>query len=116
MKFMEVGTPLTNDFFCETHRGAAYGTAKTPGQLGPLSFNQRGPVEGLHFCGASTLSHGIAGASMSGLVAAQHVLGRRSAAELLGPADGSLRIHPADDPDAPTAELPGESRYVPPAA
>ena len=93
LKFREVGTPLTNDFFCETHRGAAYGTAKIPGQLGPLSFNQRGPVDGLHMCGASTLSHGIAGASMSGLVAAQHVLGLTSADELLRPRDGSLRIY-----------------------
>jgi phytoene dehydrogenase-like protein len=99
LEFLEVGTPLTNDFFCETHRGAAYGTAKTPGQLGPLSFSQRGPVRALHFCGASTLSHGIAGASMSGLIAAQHVLDLRTADELLGPANGSLVIHPADGPE-----------------
>jgi all-trans-retinol 13,14-reductase len=99
LKFLEIGTPLTNDFFCETHQGAAYGTAKTPGQLGPLSFSQRGPVPGLHLCGASTLSHGIAGASMSGLMAAQHVLDLNSAGELLSAPDGSLVIHPADVPD-----------------
>jgi phytoene dehydrogenase-like protein len=98
VRFLEVGTPLTNDFYCETYRGAAYGTAKTPLQVGPFSFNQRGPVEGLHMCGASTLSHGVGGASLSGLFAAQHVLGCKSAEELLAPADGSLRIAPADAP------------------
>jgi all-trans-retinol 13,14-reductase len=99
LKFLEVGTPLTNDFFCETYRGAAYGTAKTPWQLGPFSFSQRGPVGGLHLCGSSTISHGVSGASMSGLVAAQHVLGRATTEELLGPADGSLRVYPADRPE-----------------
>ena len=99
VKFLEVGTPLTNDFYCETYRGASYGTAKTPWQLGPFSFDQRGPVKGLHLCGASTLSHGVGGASLSGLFAAQHVLGKERADDLLGPADGSLRIHPADRPE-----------------
>jgi len=98
--FLEIGTPLTNDFYCETYRGASYGTAKTPWQLGPFSFSQRGPVEALHLCGSSTLSHGVAGASMSGLMAAQQVLGLKSFQELLSPADGSLRVYPADRPEA----------------
>lgn len=99
VRFMEVGTPLTNDFYCATHRGAAYGTAKSPWQLGPFSFSQRGPVEGLHLCGSSTLSHGVAGASMSGLIAAQQVLGLSSVDGLLGPPDGSLRVYPAEHPE-----------------
>jgi phytoene dehydrogenase-like protein len=96
LTFMELGTPLTSNFYCETYRGASYGTAKTPWQLGPFSFHQRGPVERLYLCGASTLSHGVAGASMSGLFAAQYALGRATAEELLGPADGTLRVYPAD--------------------
>jgi phytoene dehydrogenase-like protein len=90
LRFLEVGSPLTNDFYCASHRGAVYGTAKTPWQLGPLSFSQRGPVDGLHLCGSCTIAHGVAGASMSGLVAAQHVLGLRTIDDCLGPADGSL--------------------------
>jgi hypothetical protein len=64
-------------------------------------------VKGLHFCGASTLSHGVGGASLSGLFAAQHVLEREKADDLLGPPDGSLRIYPADRPEewlVPSAE------------
>lgn len=94
-----VGTPLTNGFYCEAPFGACYGTAKTPLQLGPLSFRTRAEIEGLHLCGASTLSHGIAGASISGLVAAQQILGVRSRDELLGPPDGTLRIVPAEHPE-----------------
>jgi phytoene dehydrogenase-like protein len=104
--FLELGTPVTNDFYCGSYRGAAYGTAKTPWQLGPLSFSQRGPIDGLHMCGASTLSHGVAGASMSGLIAAQHVLGRPSVDALLGPADGSLRVVPSD-----TVREPSETEH-----
>ncbi len=75
LKFFALGTPLTNVHFCNSWRGAAYGTAKTRWQMGPFGFSQRGPVDGLHLCGASTLSHGFAGASFSGLIAAQQVLG-----------------------------------------
>src|SRR5262249_6714192 len=92
--FREVATPLTNDFYCETHRGAAYGTAKTPWQLGPFSFAIGSRIPGLYQCGSSTLSHGVAGAAMSGLIAAQRIIGAARVDELLGPADGSLRVYP----------------------
>ena len=99
LRFSAVGTPLTNDFYCESFRGASYGTAKTPWQLGPFSFATRAPVEGLWMCGSSTLSHGVAGAATSGLMAAQRMLGAASLEDLLGPADGSLRVYPADRPE-----------------
>src|SRR5690606_28372493 len=67
----ELGTPLTNDFYCASWRGACYGIAKTPAQVGPFSFSTRSPIPGLFLCGASTISHGIAGACFSGLVAAR---------------------------------------------
>ena len=99
VRFLEVGTPLTNDFYCETHRGALYGIAKRPFQVGPFSFEQHGPIDGLHFCGASTLSHGLAGAGMSGLMAAAPILGLSHFNQLLGPSDSTLLIVPADHPD-----------------
>lgn len=92
LRFLEIGTPLTNDFYCQTHHGAIYGTAKTPWQLGPFSFEQQGPVEGLHFCGASTLCHGVAGASMSGLTVAARLLGYDDPERCLGPSAQHLRI------------------------
>jgi phytoene dehydrogenase-like protein len=99
IRFRSVGSPLTNDYYCATPRGAAYGTAKTPFQVGPFSFSIATGVDGLHSCGASTVSHGVAGASMSGMMAAQAVLGVKQMGDLLGPADGSLRVYPADRPE-----------------
>ena len=99
MRFRAVGSPVTNDYYCATPFGAAYGTAKTPWQVGPFSFAITTSVRGLYSCGASTISHGVAGASMSGLMAAQAILGAKSIDELLGPADGSLRVYPADRPE-----------------
>jgi phytoene dehydrogenase-like protein len=99
VRFLEIGTPLTNDYYCETHRGALYGTAKTPWQMGPFSFGQHGPVDGLHFCGASTFSHGVAGAAISGLIAAAPILGHSSFEQCLGPTESPLRIVPADAPE-----------------
>ena len=99
IRFRSVGSPVTNDHYCATPMGAAYGTAKTPFQVGPFSFAINTSVKGLYNCGASTISHGVAGASMSGLMAAQAVLGLKSMDDLLGPADGSLRVYPADHPE-----------------
>jgi hypothetical protein len=71
-------------------------------------------VKGLYSCGASTISHGVAGASMSGLMAAQAVLGVKRVDDLLGPTDGSLRVYPADQPEtwltsaAPDGRAPEE--------
>jgi phytoene dehydrogenase-like protein len=98
LSFLSIGTPLTNDHYCRSYRGAIYGTAKTPLQVGPFSFATKGPVDGLFFSGSSILSHGVAGASMSGLMAARALLGLRSVGALVGPGDGSLRIVSADDP------------------
>jgi phytoene desaturase len=99
IRFRAVASPVTNDHYCATPFGASYGTAKTRFQLGPFSFPIQSSVDGLYSCGASTLSHGVAGAAMSGLLAAQKIIGADRPEDLLGPADGSLRIYPADRPE-----------------
>jgi all-trans-retinol 13,14-reductase len=96
VRFLEVGTPITNDFYCQTNHGAVYGTAKTPWQMGPFAFDQRGRVGGLHFCGASTLSHGVAGSSVSGLMVATRILGRKNVEDCLRPTPHHVgELHPA---------------------
>ena len=99
LRFRSVATPLSNDHYCATPHGAAYGTAKTPWQLGPFSFGTETSVAGLYSCGASTLSHGVGGTALSGLMAAQRVLHAERTEDLLGPADGSLRVYPAEEPE-----------------
>lgn len=97
--FRAVATPLTNGFYCQAPFGACYGTAKSPFQVGAFSFKSRAEIDGLHLCGASTLSHGVAGASISGLMVAQQILGVANRDELLSPPDGTLRVYPAERPE-----------------
>jgi all-trans-retinol 13,14-reductase len=113
LTFTSVASPLTNAFYCRSYRGAMYGAAKTPWQLGPFSFSSDGPVDDLYMCGASVLSHGIAGATLSGLIAAKSVLGLASMAELVGPGDGSLDVAPCEgDLARLDARVPGRRGSV----
>jgi len=96
--FQELGTPLTNKHFCACHRGAMYGTAKTRAQLGPAGFPIRTEIPGLYMVGASTMSHGVVGATMTGLMAAAEILGRPIRDLLAGTGDAPV-IYPADRPE-----------------
>jgi phytoene dehydrogenase-like protein len=96
LRFLAIGTPLTNDYYCQTHQGAVYGTAKTPLQMGPFSIGAKCSIDGLYLCGQSTLSHGFASAAYSGLTAAKHVLGVRRIEDLLGATETPLRVYAAE--------------------
>ncbi len=97
--FSEVGTPVTNKYYLADTKGSAYGTEKTWRQLGPFMFPMKTPVKGLFHVGASTLSHGIMGAQLSGLVVGATLLGT-TVDELLAEPGPALTIVPSDDPDA----------------
>ena len=81
---MELGTPITNEFYINSTRGNAYGTEKTFGQSGPFSFPAKSEIENLYLCGASILAHGVAGAANSGVKTAAVVL-KCHPSELLKP-------------------------------
>lgn len=95
--FTELGTPLTNEHYVAATAGNMYGTEKTRDQIGPFAWPIRTPIEGLLCCGASTLSHGVMGATISGLVAARTALGC-SFDELLRTGGPPLRIGPRPQP------------------
>jgi len=99
IRFRSVASPLSNDFYCETPSGCAYGTNKTVWQVGPFTFPTESSVPGLYSCGSSTISHGVAGTAMTGLVAAAKVLHAERVEDLLGPPDGSIRIYASDRPE-----------------
>lgn len=82
--FAELGTPLTNVHYVAATEGNLYGTEKSKWQIGPWSWPIRGEIRNLSLCGASTLSHGVLGATLSGLAAAKSIL-EVSTAELLAP-------------------------------
>ncbi len=72
--FKNLATPLTNEHYINATRGNLYSIAKTPSQVGPGSFPVQTEIKNLLMCGASTLSHGVAGATVSGLTAAKKIL------------------------------------------
>ncbi len=92
----DLGTPLTNAHYLNATRGNQYGIAKTPGQVGPGAFSVRSEIPGLYLCGASTLSHGVAGATASGLAVARQILRCRTD-DLLKQNGPALTIYPAED-------------------
>lgn len=94
--FKDLGTPLTNVHYCEATQGSLYGTEKTWRNIGPLAYQVRSEIPGLTLCGASTVAHGVAGATISGLHAAQRLL-RCRISELLDPRGQHLRTYAAED-------------------
>jgi len=94
--FWSLGTPLTNEYFINTTRGSLYGIAKSRTQVGPGAFPIQTEIEGLLMCGASTLSHGVAGATSSGLAAAKKIL-NCSTADLLIQNGPEIQIYPSND-------------------
>ena len=94
--FWDLGTPITNQYYINATRGSLYGTEKTPDQIGPWGFQTRTEIDGLLMCGASTLSHGVAGATATGLEAAKAILDCR-ASDLLVQNGPGLQIYPSED-------------------
>jgi len=72
--FKDLGTPLTNAHYINSFNGNIYGTDKIKNQTGPFGFNTKTEIKNLYLCGASTLSHGVAGVIGTGLRAAATIL------------------------------------------
>ena len=99
----ELGTPLTNKHFINSTRGNVYGTEKSLRHIGPFSYKPKSEIENLYLCGASIVSHGVVGASYSGVQTAAAILGCHQN-DLLKPSDDQhLRVfeaeHDTDYPD-----------------
>ena len=76
--FYEAATPLTLERYTENERGAMYGLASTPGQVGNSRPPQQTSIPGLYQVGHYTRpSHGIVGTSLSGRFAARAILQKR---------------------------------------
>lgn len=93
----ELGTPITNEYYINTTEGNVYGTEKSLKHIGPFAFKAKSEIENLYLCGASILSHGVAGASHSGVATAAEIL-ECHPDELKAPQeDQELRIYEAED-------------------
>jgi len=94
--FCELGTPLTNSHYINCTNGCAYGTEKSYSQIGPMAYRVRTEIEGLRLTGASTVSHGVVGAAISGLHTAASILNCKYP-ELLNAEGQHLRTFPSED-------------------
>jgi len=94
----ELGTPMTNQFYINSTRGNVYGTEKTLKGVGPFAFKAITEIQNLFLCGASTLSHGVGGATHSGVETASKILGVTTADLLDDDENQVLRIYDAEEP------------------
>jgi all-trans-retinol 13,14-reductase len=96
--YYSLGTPLTNEHYLNATRGNLYGIDKRPSQVGPFAFSPRTEFECLYLCGASTVSHGVAGVTASGIDAAKAVLNCRASEILTHNGPGPLFLQ-AEEPE-----------------
>lgn len=81
--FLEAGSPATMQRYTLNQKGAAYGWAATPEQIGANRIANKAPVAGLYFTGHwTTPGGGVYGVSYSGVQTALQVLGLTKQEEL----------------------------------
>lgn len=93
----ELGTPKTNQFYINSTNGNVYGTEKTLKYVGPFAYKNKSEIENLYLTGASTLSHGVAGATYSGVETAAKILQCKRDDLLVIDGTQQLKIYDADD-------------------
>ncbi|WP_299896092.1 NAD(P)/FAD-dependent oxidoreductase [uncultured Aquimarina sp.] len=93
----ELGTPITNEYYINSTNGCVYGTEKSFWQIGPFSYKAKSEIENLYLCGASVLSHGVAGAGYSGVETAAKILKCRQDDLLVPDESQEIKIYEAED-------------------
>lgn len=93
----ELGTPITNEYYINSTRGSVYGTEKKLLQIGPFAYKAKSEIENLYLCGASIVSHGVAGAGYSGVQTAGEILDLKQSELLKTNEDQQITILEAED-------------------
>ncbi|AFL79587.1 phytoene dehydrogenase-like oxidoreductase [Aequorivita sublithincola DSM 14238] len=93
----ELGTPITNQYYINSTDGSVYGTEKKLMQIGPFAYKAKSEIKNLYLCGASIVSHGVAGAGYSGLQTAGEILNLKQKDLLKTETDQSITILEAED-------------------
>jgi len=93
----DMGTPLTNEHYINSTNGCVYGTEKSFKQIGPFSYKAKSEIDNLYLCGASVLSHGVAGASYSGVQTAAGILGKTQKDLIQSDDAQNVQIYDAED-------------------
>ena len=108
--FCELGTPVTHSHYINCTQGSSYGTEKKYTQIGPMSYNVNTEIEGLKLAGASTVSHGVSGAAVSGIHAAASIM-NCTRPELMKPDGELVQSYPSEDQSLWPEWLKKEVKY-----
>ncbi len=73
--YYELSTPLSTRHFCSYRRGEFYGLAHTPHRFNQEWLKPKTRIPGLYLTGQDTLTAGVVGSAMSGLLTACSILG-----------------------------------------
>ncbi len=75
--YVEIATPLSTQYFCEYRYGEIYGLDHRPERFKQQWLKPQTPIKGLYLTGQDTLTCGVVGAAMSGLLTSVRILGLR---------------------------------------
>lgn len=70
IEYVDLGTPLTNDFYLGSRHGEAYGLAHTPARFSMPWLVPSTPLPNLYLAGQDLVTDGVVGGVLSGFLAA----------------------------------------------
>ena len=122
IKYIEVGTPITNWRYSRNVGGAIYGTDQTVENSYGGRLNAKTPIENLFLTGAWTFGGGMSAAMLSGRDTSRMVLGHLNGTEVVLMTAPSERMNdqeslnserPSEKSQAPVRQLPVMSYQLP---
>jgi phytoene dehydrogenase-like protein len=112
IKYMEVGTPITNWRYSRNIGGAIYGTDQTVGNTHSARLNARTPIPNLFLAGAWTFGGGMSAALLSGRDTSRIALGSMDGTEVVLMTAPALEDAPSFEAPLPSTPLPAPEKPV----
>lgn len=86
LEYLEVGTPLSNQYYLESYRGEVYGLDHDVKRFDPFvqaELRPETPIPGLYLTGQDVFSDGFSGAMFGGVLSASAILKRNIMVDLM---------------------------------
>ena len=112
IKYMEVGTPITNWRYSRNVGGAIYGTDQTVDNSYSARLSAQTPIKNLFLTGAWTFGGGMSAAMLSGRDTSRMVVGYLDGTEVVLMTTPSMDETPAGDTPLPTSRMAAPVKQV----